>query len=262
MEPDSNHRGRSEGNCSYVQRFYREQLGRGDLYSLRVVVGESDLFIAFSSPTGAVAAGKIREEITERLMAVRRPLREYIQRRPEFAFSFAPVDVPANAPVIIKEMAAAAGAAGVGPMAAVAGAIAQHIGRYLGTRFPDVIVENGGDIYIDSEQDRVVGVYAGRGSRFSGRLAIKLTRDRFPLGICTSAGTIGPSQSLGVADAAVVLAKQTALADAVATAVGNRVKSDSDLASAVEFGSTIPGVEGIIVIKNDKLAAWGDIEFV
>lgn len=258
----------SESDSDYVRRFYRDSLAAEDLTYFRVAVGESDLLIGvsarrdFGGDEDAAVLSRLREEIVDELVRVRRGLKAYIYRHPSFGSSLVPVEVEPDAPVLVREMAEAAAHAGVGPMAAVAGAIAQAIGRFLMDRFNDVVVENGGDIFLQSSRSRTIGIYAGRASKLSGRFALLLNEDRFPVGVCTSAGTVGQSLSFGSSDATTVISKNTALADAAATAVGNRVVSASDISSAIEFGSKIPGVEGIVVVKDDKLGTWGRVELV
>ncbi|MCA1989441.1 MAG: hypothetical protein LDL07_09915, partial [Desulfarculus sp.] len=83
-----------------------------------------------------------------------------------------------------------------------------------------------------------------------------------PLAVCTSSGTVGHSLSLGRADAATILAKDAALADAAATALGNRVRTAADLATALDWAQGVPGVLGALVIKGSQLAAWGEVELV
>jgi ApbE superfamily uncharacterized protein (UPF0280 family) len=146
-------------------------------------------------------------------------------------------------------------------MAAVAGAFAQAVGQKLRTQVRDVIVENGGDIYLDSSVDRLVLVFAGL-SQFSYKIAIKVRADESPLGICTSSGTVGPSISLGKADAVVIKGTNAALADAVATGAANRIQTEKDLMRAVDYVQTIKGITGILAIKDDRIAAWGNIEIV
>ena len=88
-------------------------------------------------------------------------------------------------------------AAGVGPMASVAGAMAQAVGITLKQFSDSVIVENGGDCYLDLSEETTVGIFAGPDSPFTGKIAIKLGPERFPIGICTSSGTVGHSLSFG-----------------------------------------------------------------
>jgi len=146
-------------------------------------------------------------------------------------------------------------------MAAVAGAVAQAVGGALLAASPEVIVENGGDIFLASGAERVAAVFAGD-SPLSMKLGLKLPAAPRGLGLCTSSGTVGPSLSAGRADAAVVLAPDAALADAAATAIGNRVKSAGDLAAAMEFAEGVAGLSGALAVIGESLAAWGKIELV
>lgn len=263
MTSDQRRSGGSD-QSQHVHRFYRDQLSRSDLVRFRVAVGESDLQIGLSRSEARDdrEAQDIKAEVTALLLKVRRGLRAYIERHPEFQTSLVPIGVEANAPPVVRDMADAAGVAGVGPMAAVAGAIAQAVGSSLADRFPNVVVENGGDLFLASSVSRTIGVYAGACSGFSDKLAIRLEADRFPLGVCTSAGTVGPSLSFGSADAVTVLSRRASLADAAATAIGNRVRSLADIGSAVKFGASIPGVEAVLIVKDDELGIWGNIELV
>jgi len=193
----------------------------------------------------------------ERLIAIYGDIERYIQKDPFFLISYTPVTVDRQAPNVVRDMANAAAQAGVGPMAAVAGAVAESVGTYLlenGAR--DVVVENGGDIFLKLQKERTIGIHAGC-ARLSNRLALRVRPDETPLGVCTSSATVGPSINLGEADAVTVVAKSTALADAAATAIGNRVKGRTGLQKALSFGRNIPHVRGVVIIKGKELALWG-----
>jgi ApbE superfamily uncharacterized protein (UPF0280 family) len=125
----------------------------------------------------------------------------------------------------------------------------------------NVIVENGGDIFIHMDRGMTVGLFAGASS-LSGRIGIKVARGDMPLAVCTSSARVGHSLSFGRADAACVLSKSGALADAAATAVGNAVKSNSDIPIAIEFTRRIVGVLGVVVVIEQKIGAWGALELV
>jgi ApbE superfamily uncharacterized protein (UPF0280 family) len=144
-------------------------------------------------------------------------------------------------------------------MAAVAGAVAEHVGTELRFHSKEVVVENGGDIFLDARRDLTVGIFAGDSS-LSDKLAIRIPAEKMPLGVCTSSGTVGPSLSFGQSDAVTVTSSSTALADAAATAIGNRAGSAEDIDRALTFGQTIPGVSGIIIIIGDRMGVWGDLE--
>ncbi|MFQ5988107.1 MAG: UPF0280 family protein, partial [Dehalococcoidia bacterium] len=178
---------------------------------------------------------------------------------PLFAISLEPLSVGRNAPSLVREMAAAAQKASVGPMAAVAGAIAERVGRDLLPFSDEVIVENGGDIFIKTSQERLIGVYAGE-STLTGRIAFAIQPEETPLGVCTSSGSVGHSLSFGIADAVIVFSPSTSLADAAATAIGNRVSSASDIPKALEFAQGIQGLKGAAVIKDDHMGLFGQIK--
>ena len=236
----------------YIRRFYRENMRAAGLVSFRVVIGESDLFI--------FARSELAEDARASLARHRADLEGFISRQPRFRTSHRPYDVPGDSPDIIRLMADAASRAGVGPMAAVAGAVAELVGKDLAPLSPDVMVENGGDIFIRSGIERRVGVFAGE-SPLSGRLAL-LVPPTPPqgLGVCTSSATVGPSYSAGEADAAMVVAESAALADAAASALGNRAKSPGHIEEALTAVSAIGGVIGCLVIIGEHLGVQGDLQ--
>jgi ApbE superfamily uncharacterized protein (UPF0280 family) len=238
--------------ADYVHRFYRRHTLARDLTSFRVVVGESDLLIW--------AESDLSEEVRRFLLFHRGQLEDFMARHPRFGESFVPYPVPEGAPAVVRLMAEAAERAGVGPMAAVAGALAEVVGKDIIDRSYEIIVENGGDIYLRSSRERKVGLFAGP-SPLSGKIAFVLppTGDD-GVGICTSSATVGPSYSAGRADAAVVLAEGAALADAAATALGNRLKSPEDIPKALEFTLEIPGVLGAAAVMGEVLGVVGELE--
>lgn len=242
----------------YVKRDYRALHEARDLHYFHIQVKETDLAIAVDQVSYSDHLISLCENEVKRL---RSDLEFYISRQPSFRTSFIPLALLPDAPALARHMAGAAIPAGVGPMAAVAGAFAQAVGEVLMSRVQETIVENGGDIYLNSQKDRIISVFAGR-SRFSHRLGLKIKTTNSPLGICTSSGTVGPSVSLGKADAVVILAPDAALADAVATGAANLVQNEDDLMKAVHYVQNIDGVSSILAIKNDKMAAWGEIEII
>jgi len=108
---------------------------------------------------------------------------------------------------------------------------------------------------------RLIGVYADK-SPLTGKIALEISPEQTPLGICTSSGTVGHSLSLGTADAVIALSHSTALADAAATALGNSIKSAEDIAMAIEQAQTIAGLDGVVIIKGDKVGLWGKVKIV
>jgi len=146
-------------------------------------------------------------------------------------------------------------------MAGVAGAVAEYVGRALGAYSRDVIVENGGDIYMHTAQPVTVSIFAGP-SPLSMKLGIRIPPEATPCGVCTSSGTVGPSLSFGKTDAVTVRAASTVLADAVATALGNRIQHPRDMEPVLEQAGKIPGVLGVVAILGDRIGLWGDLDIV
>ncbi|MGI6647967.1 MAG: UPF0280 family protein [Bacillota bacterium] len=242
----------------YVQRTYRCGQSSQDLSFFQVRLKETDLYIGVDQERYTPELVKIAEEL---VWQYRNQLELYIQEDPEFRITFEPHFLLPTAPALARIMGQAAWQAGVGPMAAVAGAMAEAVGRGLLTKVREVMVENGGDIFLKIRRPRLVGIFAGT-SPYSHRLALEIDPRWGALGVCTSSGTVGPSFSAGRADAAVILAPSTALADAVATAVGNVVQTPADVEKGLELARSIQGVIGAVVIKEDKLAAWGKVKLV
>jgi ApbE superfamily uncharacterized protein (UPF0280 family) len=241
-------------SAKYQRRFYRQWSNVSGLCRMRIVERETDLEILTDKSVD-------KDFLRERIRLYRRQIENYIAKDPRFLTSLKSINIERKAPLIVRKMAQAAKAAGVGPMAAVAGAIAQFLGRDLLRRgHKEVIIENGGDIFMKITKARSVGLYAGR-SKLWRALALKIKPSDTPLGICTSSGTIGHSLSFGSADSAVILAKDACLADAVATATCNRVHAKADLGKALAFARSIKGVKGAVIIFKKNLVASGSVEF-
>lgn len=237
---------------SYEPRWYREAMRPDGLVGFRVVLAETDLMIH--------AERNLSGEALVVVTRLRRELESYIATHPRFAESFSPVEADATAPPIVVEMTRAAERARVGPMAAVAGAVAEAVGRALSAHSEHVIVENGGDLWLAGAAERTIAVWSGEDRH--GACGLKLPATTMPCGVATSSATVGPSVSLGRANAATVVADDGALADAVASAVGNRVRSASDIEAALDLGSGIEGVRGVVVVADGHIGAWGDLELV
>jgi hypothetical protein len=195
---------------------------------------------------------------------IRSEIEKYICKKPEFLESLVPLPLDKHAPPVIRKMLKAGYDTGVGPMASVAGTIAEEVGLGLISRgIHDLIVENGGDIFISRLQDSVISIFAGDSS-LSGKVGIKVSVDQMPCGICCSSGTVGHSLSLGQADAVVVIAAATALADAAATCIGNEVKKNipGSMKNALEKAKQFDGITGVLIIVGKQLGAWGKLELV
>jgi len=237
----------------YLERNYRHNLLKNNLISYHVTVRETDLFISSDIDLNQAALQSVHRH--------RGYLEAYIASHPEFLTSLVPLKRDDLAPEIVRDMLNVAISAGVGPMAAVAGAMAQFVGRDILSLTPNVIVENGGDIFLNCKEEIKIGIFAGE-SPLSNRLAIRIGPEEMPVGICTSSATVGPSLSLGRADAVCVKSSSASLADAAATAVGNRVKTKKDIKKALAFGAQIKDAFGILIILGDELGVWGELELI
>lgn len=236
----------------YVERKYRELMKAHDLAGFRVRIHESDLFI--------LAERNLKKEAEDLVRAYRSQIEEYILIDPLFKITLNPYKVKENAPDIVKEMAFWAGKVGVGPMASVAGAIAEFVGKELLNYTSQIIVENGGDIFISTKRERKVAIFAGE-SPWSNKIGI-LIPPNTTLGVCTSSGTVGPSLSFGKVDAVVIVSESTLFSDALATAVGNIIKSPEDINLGLEIAKSFPEVIQVVIIFKEHLGVWGSLKLV
>lgn len=214
---------------------------------------ETDLFIRADSDLSDLAFKSVFRH--------RGFLEAYIKMNPEFSSSFIPLAYDRFAPAIVQQMLNAGRSAGVGPMASVAGAISQKVGIDLLQHTKNVIIENGGDIFaaVEKEKKLHISVFAGY-SPLSNKVSLKIKGSDTPVGVCTSSGTVGGSFSFGTADAITIISEDAALADAVATAACNVVKSKADIPKAIQIAQRTGGVKGVLAIKDDQMGVWGDIE--
>jgi len=225
------------------------------LHRVRKVIGQSNLLIV-SDRFEAIGAA-ISSVLYHRAM-----LENYAQQHPTFLLSLDPVPISETAPSIVRLAAYAAETAGVGPMAAIPGALAElAVENMLLHRASASLVENGGEISAVSNIPFNVGVYAGT-SPLSGRIGFHLTSDDFPIGIATSSATVSHAINFGEADAAVVIADTASMADAAAKAVCNAVRG-RDLEASVQLGlekaETIPCVRSALIIRGKYVGTVGKL---
>ncbi len=222
---------------------------------------ETDLWIGVDPGS---RNGSMEDFAATRARFYRLELEAYIRARPEFLASLVPIASDPDAPPLAAAMLSAAASAGVGPMAAVAGAVAGSIGADLEAEFGcrEIVVENGGDIWLRFEEPIELSVFAGA-SPLSERVGVSIPPSLSPLGVCTSSGTVGPSLSFGRADAAMVAANGReaalagALADAWASAVGNAVSAPGDIETALALAEGRAGLVSVLVIMGDRLGIRG-----
>jgi ApbE superfamily uncharacterized protein (UPF0280 family) len=230
---------------------YRKRVMPRDLVSFRVLIKETDLWVSVEQD--------LSDETEDIVFNLRHQIESYIGSHPEFLSTLKPYPSDPLAPPIIKEMIHWAEKVGVGPMASVAGAIAQETALGLLRFSRQVVVENGGDIYLKLNHSAQVAIHAGD-SPLSRKFGLQFAPKVMPLGICTSSGTVGHSLSGGKADAVCVVSPSAYLADGAATALGNRIKSSADIEDGISWAKAISGILGGVVIIREKMAVWGDLE--
>jgi ApbE superfamily uncharacterized protein (UPF0280 family) len=229
---------------------YRGLAAAGDLVSSRVLVRQTDLLVSGNCDLGEEAGRLVRK--------YRGEIEDYIEKVPSFKDSLVPIKGDPAAPGIVKTMIEAGARAGVGPMASVAGAIAEYVGMGLLEHSRDVIIENGGDIFIRSAAERHILLLAETSELSAIRIVVPPAPE--PVGVCTSSGTLGHSLSFGKADAVTVLWSSASLSDAAATAIANVVEDHGDIRKGIRRAQEI-GVDGVVILVGGHMGAWGKIAF-
>ncbi|MBU1112322.1 MAG: UPF0280 family protein [Candidatus Omnitrophica bacterium] len=234
----------------YQERFYREQIS--SKFKLEVAYKESDLLILSDAQ---LDEGTTRDILVKHYETVE----GYLKKTPLFFKSLSPLADDDSAPPIVREMIAAARLSGIGPFSAVAGAIATYVGRDLLKFSREIIVENGGDIFLRINSDKSLGVYLGDDYQPSV-IKLKLSKRDQPFGIASSSATIGPSLNFGNADLVSVISKDAIAVDSFATAFSNQIKTLADSRLVIESAKANPAIEGILVAFSGKIFLWGDLE--
>jgi uncharacterized protein len=230
-------------------------MGEGRFRSFTTGYKETDLWIGIDYES---FNEKIKDFCFNRIKIFRTELENYLAIDPEFGFSLKPHQTNHFAPDLANKMAAAARKANVGPMAAVAGAVAQQLGIDLMDNFNirEIVIENGGDIFLHLIDPIIMSIFAGN-SPLSEKIGIEIPGETGSIGVCTSAATVGPSLSFGKADAVMVACKDAALADAWATSLGNRVQTAEDIDVVLKFTEQIKEILSIVIICDGKVGIRG-----
>ncbi|WP_346861859.1 UPF0280 family protein [uncultured Draconibacterium sp.] len=242
----------------FEERTYRTQFNSERFLGFEVKHLETDLWIGVDP---ASFDEKMRSVAQSKIECLRTTFDKYIEKEPFFKKSLKPFQPSEAAPKEAVEMAEAAEKAGIGPMSAVAGLFAREVGQEILQNFSveELVIENGGDIYLCLKDELVLSVFAGE-SILSERIGLVIPAKKEAFGICTSAGTVGPSISYGVADAVVVVCDDILLADAFATALGNKVKSPDHVEKVIRQAEKYPEIQSLLIICEDKVGIKGENE--
>ena len=239
----------------YHERIYRERFDTEERFFFIVSHKQTDLWIGVDMESYVDSMPNYALRLVTEL---RDHMDKYLQEDSEYETSLEPYSAAKGAPEIMQLMSKASHSAGIGPMSAVAGAVAQNVAVALKNKFriKEIIVENGGDIYVESLSDLDVSVFAG-GSPLSERVGLRIPANAFPLGICTSSGTVGPSFSFGKADAVMIVCRDVLLADSYATAMANLIQTVEDIPLVIEMIKNKEEILSAIIIKDDKMGVAG-----
>jgi ApbE superfamily uncharacterized protein (UPF0280 family) len=243
----------------YEPRIYRKDIENGRFRSFLVSYKETDLWIGVDRPSFV----KNMEDFTlECVKRIRRTIEMYAEKDADFITSLIPYQIFDDGPPIVKRMGYYGRKAAVGPLASIAGTIAQEVGKMLEKEYDmnELVIENGGDIYMNIDEPTIVSVHAGDSS-LSRRVGVKVLPQFSPLGICTSSGTVGHSLSFGRADAVVVACRETGLADAYATRYCNRIHDRADIKTILEEGTGEKEILYLMIIVNDVVGIKGSFGF-
>ncbi|MDR3206570.1 MAG: UPF0280 family protein [Candidatus Methanoplasma sp.] len=191
----------------------------------------------------------------EAIFEARRAVELKIVQDPFFGITYDPYPPSKDEHPLVAGMCRASVSAGVGPMAAVAGAISEYAVSAMASNGAEyAVVDNGGDIAFLNDRPLRVGLFAGSGSPHV--CAVVEPSDRIR-GICSSSGEIGPSVSFGRSRICTVMCGDAALADACATLFGNLVTGEDAVGPASERVCGIPGVVWCLTFCGDAVASCG-----
>ena len=223
----------------------------------RTVHHESDLMVGVSHNS---YQQDMEHFVKGELIRLRELIEAYSKKDPRFISSLDPIElIPSENASEIQTMISCGQKSGTGPMAAVAGMFAQEIGKALLTSFgtTEVVVENGGDLYLRNEKDLVSVIHAGT-SQLSKKIGFVVPPGEW--GIGTSSGTVGHSFSKGQADAVTVIGPSAPLADSWATAIANHVLSPDDLDRELDAVDGIPEILACAIIVENRIGIRGDLQ--
>ena len=198
------------------------------------------------------AATDVDEESRAAALSFWEVLHAYSIRDPSFRDSKRPVKVSEDAPEIVREMAATAGRAGVGPKYSFQGAVTDHVGRLLAREVNEVTVNCGGDYFIRSRKRQKLTVVRRPGSP----VAIVVPATREGVGISMASG----NGRVGAIDGMAVLAESCMLAGAAAAGVQAILSKKDGLQTALAYLKKVPGVIGGVVFLGERIGMAGGLE--
>lgn len=200
-----------------------------------------------------VTAGTdLNEESRAAALSFWEQLHAYTLRNPDIRTSKRPMEVPEDAPEIVREMVGAAATAGVGPMFSFRGAVTDHVGRFLARDLDDVTVSCGGDYFILARKRQKLTIHTRPDG---GGIAVVVQPSKRGVGVATSLGRGGAA-----VDGVAVLAESCMLADAAAAGVRAIVPKPDGFHLALTYLRKVPGVQGGVLVDGDQIGVAGGVE--
>jgi len=223
------------------------------LYEYGMIIGESQIHVRSDREDAMLEAIKSIKYHRQQLI-------RYIQNDPLFQYTLKPIEIAPDAPEIIRAMTESCGIADVGPMASVAGSLADlGIKAMLKCGAKVAVIENGGEVAAFTERPVHITILSNN-SPISGKIGFQITREDCPIGIATSSGEVGNAISFGEADSATVIANSASLADAASTAVCNAVigeNAEDSILLGLKRAGGIDGVRGALIIRKGHAGLIG-----
>jgi uncharacterized protein len=243
---------------NYEQRKYRKLMDNKRFRSFVVKHLETNLWIGISPES---FTPELPSFCKKNIIHHRKELDDFIRTDEMFRTSLVPLPFNNQAPEIAKEMYISGQNSDIGPMASVAGAFADTLGHEILKLYSpkELIIENGGDIFVYAENDLKVAIFAGH-SPLSEKIGILVPKEITPVGICTSSATVGPSLSFGVSDATMIVCKKAASADGYATRFGNMIHSENDIQQVLEKIRQVPDIISAIIVCKEKFGITGKLK--
>lgn len=232
---------------------YRNKVKSRNRYNWRILYKYSDILVSSDKD--------VEDRLKKLVKEVYSVLESHIKEDPSFQKSLSPVRSKPQYHPLIKKMCDKSAVFNVGPMATVAGAVCDFMAYGLDGLCRCLIIENGGDVFLKSDRDINMGVYL-KNKHFADKLYLRVKRDDMPCGLCSSSGSFGHSLSMGKSDLVTVLAESTISADGAATSAANSINSSEDISKAINIYKNIKDIRGILIVKDDKLGIWGNIELI
>ncbi len=241
------------GKPDLDRSIYRNRVKYKEKYNWRIIYKYSDLLVSCDR--------NIIPKLERLIKEIYHLLGSCIKENPSFQKSLSPLKIKPEYPPVIKKMCQKAAIFNVGPMATVAGAVCDYLASGLDRYCSRLIIENGGDVFIKTNKDIKVGVYL-KNKHFEDKIYLKIKAVGTPCGLCSSSGSFGHSLSMGSSDLVVVMAKSTISADGAATSIANNIRDPEDISKTISSYKNIKDIKGILIVKDDRLGVWGNIEFI